>query len=291
MRALRPGNWCTSKSNSAADMDAVVSGLFIYPVKSCRPIAMAESPLDARGLRHDRRWMIVDEAGQFITQRTEPRLARVDVAIGGDTLTLSAPSIAPLLVPLSPEHGESRRVRIWRDDVDAIDCGEAARTWVSDWLGCRASLVFMPDETARPVNPAYARVGDIVSFADGYPLLLASVSSLADLNRHIDPPVPMDRFRPNVVIRGCAPWAEDDWKQIRIGDLPIRVAKPCSRCIITTTDQRTGERGVEPLRALAASRTRGNEVWFAQNCIPEATGTVAVGDAVRVLPFSSNGAP
>jgi uncharacterized protein YcbX len=264
-------------------VDAVVSALFIYPVKSCRAIAMEQCALEARGLRHDRRWMIVDDAGRFITQRTEPRLALVDVAIADDALVLSTPSMTPLRLPVSPKSGGSRRVRVWRDDVDAIDCGPTASRWVSDWLGSPASLVFMPDEVSRAVNPAYALAGDIVSFADGYPLLLASVSSLGDLNRRIDPPVPMNRFRPNVVVSGCDPWAEDDWKRIRIGNIPVRVVKPCSRCIITTTDQHTGERGAEPLRALAAFRNHGSEVWFAQNCIPEATGTVAVGDALRVV--------
>jgi uncharacterized protein YcbX len=269
-------------------MDAVVSALFIYPVKSCRAIALDRSALEARGLRHDRRWMVVDAEGQFVTQRSEPRLAQVEVAILGDTLVLSARPRArprpPLCVPLLPrDTGPRRRVRVWRDEVEAIDCGADANQWVSDWLGSPASLVFMPDDTTRAVNPKYARSGDAVSFADGFPLLLASISSLDDLNRRLDRPVPMDRFRPNVVVGGCPAWAEDEWGRICIGDVPIRVAKPCSRCIITTTDQRTGERGVEPLRALATFRARDNEVLFAQNCIPETTGSVAVGDPVRVL--------
>jgi uncharacterized protein YcbX len=265
-------------------MDAVVSALFIYPVKSCRAIALDRSALESRGLRHDRRWMVVDGSGQFITQRTEPRLAQIDVAIKGDALVLSSPPRRPVSVPLAPRGGESRRrVRVWRDMVEAIDCCANASQWLSDFLGFPASLVFMPDDSARAVNPAHARAGDIVSFADGYPLLLASASSLDDLNGRIERPVRMDRFRPSIVVSGCSPWEEDEWALIRIGDLRIRVAKPCSRCVITTTDQHTGERGVEPLRTLATFRTRDNEVLFAQNCIPEATGTVAVGDPVRVL--------
>lgn len=264
-------------------MEAFVSALFVYPVKSCRAIAIERGTLEARGLRHDRRWMIVDDAGQFVTQRTEPRLALLDVAITRDALVLSAPQKSALVVRLMPPDGAARRrVRVWRDEVEAVDCGGDAAGWVSDWLGSHASLVFMPDDVERPVSPKYARAGDLVGFADAFPLLLASASSLVDLNTRIARPVPMDRFRPNIVVSGCPAWVEDTWKHIRIGNVPLRVAKPCSRCVITTTDQRTAERGAEPLRALATFRTQNNEVFFAQNCVHDAHGTVAVGDPVTV---------
>jgi uncharacterized protein YcbX len=265
-------------------MDATLSALFIYPVKSCRAVPLEHSEVQARGLRHDRRWMIVDAEGRFLTQRTEPRLALVEVEISGDSLVLSTPTLPDLHLPLSPRNvGPYRRVRVWRDEVHAIDGGAAAGRWIGEWLGYPASLVFMADDCMRAVNPAYARAGDTVSFADGYPLLLASTSSLDDLNRRIEKPVPMNRFRPNIVVSGSPAWAEDDWKQIRVGDVPVRVVKPCSRCVITTTDQRTAERSAEPLRALASFRSRDNEVWFAQNCIPDTHGALAVGDPVRVL--------
>jgi uncharacterized protein YcbX len=288
-------------------VDALVSGLFVYPVKSCRGIALERGVLEARGLRHDRRWMIVDGAGQFVTQRTEPRLAVVDVAITQDALVLSAPHGVDLTVPLTQQEGAVRRlVRIWRDDVEVVDCGDSAAAWVSDWLGSHASLVFMPENVERAVSSKHARPGDVVGFADTFPLLLASVSSLEDVNARLDQPVPMDRFRPNIVVRGSAPWAEDTWRRIRVGDVTLRVAKPCSRCVITTTDQRTAERGIEPLRTLAKFRTRDNEVYFAQNCAPivtsgreapdvvvsahgspDALGTLAVGDLVTVVETAS----
>jgi uncharacterized protein YcbX len=284
MRAERRGTLCESASDSASNMEIRVSSLLIYPVKSCRAIALEESALETRGLRHDRRWMIVDEVGKFMTQREEPRLALIDVALADHSLVLSTPTMGPLSVAPAPANGEPRRrVRVWRDEVDAIDCGGDAGRWLSEWLGRAASLVFMPDNVTRPVNPNYARAGDITSFADGYPLLLASESSLEDLNRRLEKPVPMNRFRPNIVVRGSPSWAEDGWKQIRVADVPIRVVKPCSRCVITTTDQETGARGIEPLRALATFRAHDNEVWFAQNCIPDDKGTLAVGDPVRVL--------
>jgi len=262
---------------------AAVRALFVYPVKSCRGIALERAVLERRGVRHDRRWMIVDAEGVFVTQRTEPRLACIEVAVD-DALVLRAPHAPPLRVPFEPPPGAARRrVRVWRDQADALDCGPEASAWLSAWLGAPASLVFMPDDVERPVDPKRARPGDIVGFADAYPLLLASTSSLDELNARLDTPVPMDRFRPNVVVDGCAPWAEDGWRRVRIGDVPVRVLKPCDRCVVTSTDQRTGERGVEPLRTLASFRKHGNEVLFAQNAVHDAPGTIAVGDAVTVL--------
>jgi uncharacterized protein YcbX len=263
----------------------VVAGLFVYPVKSCRGIALDTATVERRGLRHDRRFMIVDDAGRFVTQRTEPRLALVDVAIDEREVVLSAPDKAALHVDIAAASGqrERRRVQVWRDQVDAVDCGEEARAWTSDWLGKRTSLVFMPDDTARIVNPKYGADGDVVSFADGYPVLLASTSSLGDLNARLAEPVPMDRFRPNLVVSGSAPWAEDGWRRIQVGAVAFRVVKPCDRCTVTTVDQRTATRGVEPLRTLATFRMKDNDVLFAQNCIPDAPGTVAIGDAIAVL--------
>jgi uncharacterized protein YcbX len=266
------------------DGTALVSALFVYPVKSCRGFAVESAAVERRGLRHDRRWMIVDAGGQFITQRTEPSLARIAVALVHDALVLSAPHAPPLRVPLAPDtEGPRRRVRVWRDDVDAVDCGSEAAAWIGAWLGVSASLVFMPDDATRRANPRHALAGDLVSFADGFPLLLASESSLDDLNARLEGPVPMGRFRPNVVVRGCAPWAEDAWTRVRLGAVPVRVLKPCDRCVVTTTDQQTGERGAEPLRTLATFRARDNKVYFAQNAVPDAPGRIAVGDRVMVL--------
>jgi uncharacterized protein YcbX len=236
--------------------------------------------------------MLVDDEGLFITQRFEPRLALVETAIedaDAPALTLSAPGMRRLRVGLtdaSAGAGPSRarrRVKVWRDDVDAVDCGEAAAAWMSEWLGRPVSIVRMPDDVERAVNPKYARPGDIVGFADGYPVLLASTSSLDDVNARLAEPVSMNRFRPNLVVTGGAPWAEDGWTRIRVGAVVLRVVKPCDRCTITTIDQQTAVRGVEPLRTLATFRTRDNVVLFAQNCIPDSLGTIAVGDPVEVL--------
>jgi uncharacterized protein YcbX len=261
-----------------------VTSLHVYPVKACRGIALRTAVVERRGLRLDRRFLVVDEDGRFLTQRTEPRLALVDVAadLGASReIVLSAPGALPIRMTLAD--GEPRRVTIWRDEVDAVDCGDAAATWMSRWLARPVRVVCMPDDVERAVDPRYAQPGDIVGFADGYPLLIATTSSLGDLNTRLAEPVGMDRFRPNVVVSGSEPWAEDGWRRIRIGEMVLRIAKPCARCTVTTIDQRTAERGVEPLRTLATFRARDNDVLFGQNCIPESPGTISVGDPVAVL--------
>jgi uncharacterized protein YcbX len=231
--------------------------------------------------------MIVDGENTFITQREAPVLATVDVAVDGSTLLLSAEGHGQIRVAASQTAaGARRRVRVWRSEVDALDCGDEAALWLDGLLGSAigsgARLVFMPDDVERAVSPDHSRPGDIVGFADGFPLLLATTASLADLNARLAAPVPMNRFRPNVVVEGCAPWEEDGWTQVTVGQVPFRVAKPCGRCTIITTDQRTGERDVEPLRTLATFRQLGNQVNFAQNCVPDASGTIAVGDELAV---------
>jgi uncharacterized protein YcbX len=265
-----------------------VSALFHYPVKSCRGIALQRATVEPRGLPHDRRWMFVDEEGTMVTQRAEPRLARVDVVLDSEGAVVSASDVVAgsVRLPFEPPWSASRRrVRVWKDEVDAVDAGEEAGRWASELLGRRASIVFMPDDVERAVKPAYARPGDFVRFQDGFPLLLASTSSLDDLNTRLapSPPVPMNRFRPNIVVSGCTPWAEDAWRRLRVGSVTVRVPKPCDRCVITTTDQRTGERGVEPLRTLALFRKRDNDVLFAVNGVPDGGGVVGVGDLVTVL--------
>jgi uncharacterized protein YcbX len=232
--------------------------------------------------------MVVDASGRFVTQRTRPRLALVEVATDSVGLSLTAPGVAPLRVAVAELVAETgcartRSVQVWRDEVEAVDCGEAAGAWFSDWLGEPASLVYMSDDVERAVNPKYGQPGDVVSFADGYPLLLASSSSLDDVNARLAEPVPMDRFRPNVVVRGSPAWAEDGWGRLRAGDVVLRVVKPCDRCTVPTIDQQTAARGVEPMRTLATFRTKGNDVLFAQNCIPDSLGEIAVGDRVTVL--------
>jgi uncharacterized protein YcbX len=262
-----------------------VEALHVYPVKGSRGIALARAQVEARGIRHDRRWMFVGEDGVFLSQRTVHELALVDVAIEGDALVLAAPAkdMPPLRLPLRPREGARRSVTVWSDTVEAIDGGPAAAAWATALVGAPASLVHMPDGTRRAVKPAYARPGDVVGFADAFPLLLATTASLDDLNARMERPLPMNRFRPNVVLGGCMAWEEDRWTRVRVGALELRVPKACDRCVVTTVDQATAERGVEPLRTMASFRRRDDAVWFAVNAIPDGPGEIAVGDALTVL--------
>lgn len=252
----------------------------VHPLKGAAGVALSAVALDRFGPRHDRRWMAVDDDGVFLSQRNTPALALVGTVVDGDTLTLTAPGLAPLRVPAGRT---PRRVRVWRDDVDALDCGDDAAAWLRAALGESARLVHLPDDGERVVDPSYARPGDRVAFSDAFPFLVIARASLDDLNARLDAPIPMDRFRPNLVIDGAAPYAEDRWRRIRVGSVELDVVKPCARCVVTTTDQRTGERGKEPLRTLATYRRREGHVWFAWNAIHRTGTALRVGDPVEVL--------
>lgn len=256
----------------------------IYPVKSAGGIAVQEREVEARGLAGDRRWMVVGPDGGFLTQRDWPRIALISTALDADTLRLDAPGCESLRVPRLPE-GERLIVQVWRSVCAAVSAGAEADAWLSAFLEMPCRLVSMPDETRRTVSPDFAAGEGIVSFADGFPLLLIGEASLADLNSRLAAPVPMNRFRPNLVVTGAAPYAEDDWKQVRIGEVLFHVVKPCDRCVMTTVDQATGEKhGPEPLQTLAGYRRVGSgKVLFGQNLIPAAPGVVQVGDSVEVV--------
>jgi uncharacterized protein YcbX len=262
---------------------AFLSGLHVYPIKSCGGITIEEWEVDERGLRHDRRWMLVDEAGRFMSQRRFRRMALIGVRIEHDGLIVDAPDMPSLEVPLRPTARRLMLARVWGDLVEASPVGDDADRWFEEFLGVRCRLVYLPDRSLRPVDPAYGRPGDQVGLADGFPFLLISEASLADLNARLEQPVPMNRFRPNLIVSGCEPFAEDDWKRVRIGQITFRVVKPCSRCSITTVDQRTAAKSKEPLRTLAQFRRVGTKVHFGQNLIHEETGILRFNDPVKVI--------
>jgi len=207
----------------------------------------------------------------------------VRTEVGGDWLQLEAPGMSPLEVPIEREPGPTVRVSVWKDESAALDEGRTAAEWFSAYLESSARLVRLANDDARPLGAPSAQPGDRLSFADAYPFLLLSEASLDGLNRRLSLPLPMDRFRPNIVITGCGPHAEDRWRLVRIGEVDFRVAKPCARCVITTTNQRTGERGREPLRTLATYRLQDGEVLFGQNLVHGGRGVIRVGDRVVVL--------
>ena len=260
-----------------------LSQLHVYPIKSAGGIPLEASDVDGRGLRHDRRWMLVDEAGSFISQRRFPRMALIRIRIEPDHLVVDAPDMPSLHVPLRPPDRKLRLTQVWGDLVEVSAVGDDADRWFGEFLGAGCKLVYLPDESIRPVDPAYGRSEDRVGLADGFPFLLVSEASLADLNARLERPVPMNRFRPNLVVGGCEPFAEDGWRLVRIGRITLRVVKPCARCTITTVDQGTAATGKEPLRTLARFRRVGTKVLFGQNLIHDETGTLHTGDPVEVV--------
>ena len=260
-----------------------ISEINIYPIKSAKGIALQTALVERRGFQFDRRWMVVDDAGVFMSQREFPRLALISVELNSDRLSVNAPGMGTLSILFQQRNGDSIRVQVWDDIVQAVSVGEAARKWFGEFLGVACQAVFMPEDSVRPVNPKYAVNKDIVSFADAFPLLLISESSLGDLNARLTKPVPMNRFRPSIVVRECEAFAEDRWKRIRLGEVVLHIVKPCSRCVTTTVDQATGIRGKEPLATLSQYRKIGDKVFFGQNAIPAMTGLLRIGDRVEVI--------
>jgi uncharacterized protein YcbX len=266
--------------------------LHIYPLKSGRGIDLRQSAVEPWGLAGDRRWLLVDPDGTFMTQRAEPSMARLVVRrglAGAVEVSADGGDRPPLTVPAPAEAGGAPMlwVTVWGAKVQAAAAGPAADAWFTAFLGRPVRLVYLDDPTRRQVDPEFGAPQDRVSFADGYPVLITAVSSLEALGDWLvqagDEPVPMNRFRPNAVIAGTPAWAEDDWHRVRIGAVTFRVARPCGRCQITTTDQLTGERGRQPLRMLGQRRKFGQQLVFGQNVIPEAPGTVQVGDPFEII--------
>lgn len=270
-----------------------LSGLFIYPVKGLRGFSVNTAMVDALGLVGDRRFLVVDETGRFLTQRTLPRMTHVDTALDATHLTLSATGAGRVRVSLAPDPtAPLRTVCIWKSEgLQAEDCGDLIAAFLSAFLATRCRLVRIGPAFCRPVLKTAARPDDVFHFGDGAPVLVISEASLADLNDRIvasgEESVPMARFRPNLVVTGCAAFAEDTWPRFRLGSAVFRAAGPSIRCIVTTTDQLTGERGKEPLRTLATFRRNAVDrtaVNFGQNLINETkSGSLRLGDPVELL--------
>ncbi|MEU2600651.1 MOSC domain-containing protein [Streptomyces hirsutus] len=273
--------------------NALLQSIHVHPVKAFRSLPLREVVVEPWGPAGDRRWMLTDDGGRVVTQRGHPRLALAAAELlPGGGLRLSAPGRDPVTVPAPAPGGPTERVEIFRDKIDVVPAeGDAVHAWCSAFLGADVRLVHLDDPaTRRPVEPGFALPGETVSLADGYPLLLTTTASLDALNTlvaggdHADEgPLPMNRFRPNLVVEGTTAWAEDTWSRITVGEVAFRVAKPSGRCVVTTTDQRTAERGREPLHSLGRHRRFGDQLVFGQNLVPLAPGTVRVGDPVTVL--------
>jgi len=287
-----------------------ISEINIYPIKSLKGIVLQDSVVEKRGLRFDRRWMLTDPDGMFFTQREVPKMAAVTVKVLNGALGVSAEGFESLEIPFEPDHGERETVTVWDSTLVGETYLGPMNEWFSEVLAKKCKLVRMPDNAERHVNEKFDLGKDTVSFADGYPLLLIGEGSLAEVNERLHDryrddeygaklPLPMNRFRPNVVVQGTDPFEEDKWSKIRIGEAIFRVPKPCARCVMTTVDQVRGEfDGKEPLKMIASFRMAkdvfpntfeslgqtANAVLFGENLIPENPGiTVRLGDAVEIL--------
>lgn len=265
--------------NSEGPIARLVS-IRIYPVKSLGGIEVESAVVEGPGLRDDRRWMVVDPDGLFLTRREVPAMFGVSVEPEGEGFRLAAGGRGSAWIPCEAAPGEEVRVRIWKDEVVAVGGPSEVDAWVSEALGRRCRLVHLPSVARRAVDSRYGQPGDTVSFADGYPLLLASESSLADVERRVGRPLSMDRFRPNLVVKGAPPFAEDAWDRLSVGVVPFDGVKPCKRCVVVDTDPVDGRRSDGVLRALADFRRWDGGVRFGVNLVPRGRGEVRAGDDV-----------
>ncbi len=280
-------------------MSARLGSLHRYPLKSARGEQLGSASVEPWGLAGDRRWMVVDPDGLALTAREVHPLLLLDPEITATGLRVQAPGAEPLDVAV-PDPARQVPVRLWRSELTAAHA-EEADTWLGEVLGRPALLVHLDDPTRRPVSAEYAAPDDRVSFADGYPLLVTTTASLAALNDVVlersqgaHAPLPMTRFRPNIVVDGVPAWAEDDWRRVRVGGVDFRAVKGCARCVITTLDPGTAEGGKEPIASLARIRRWDGATWFGTNLVPDLPDgrpvTIHEGDEVEVLEAVEPGA-
>lgn len=256
--------------------------IYTYPIKSLGGIRLDKAKVEEKGLKYDRRWMLVDRDGRFLTQRKYPEMALLQTKItdGGISVFDKENPSRQILVPYDSGSARYRMVTIWEDRVEAQIVNSGISLWFSEVLKIECELVFMPPSTRRKLQPEYAVNGESVSFADGMPYLLIGQSSLDDLNSRLSNPVPMNRFRPNLVFSGGSPFQEDEWDTVTIGDARFKITKPCARCVVTTVDQQTGEKGREPLTTLSTYRNRDGKVMFGQNMLLLRGTDISVGDTI-----------
>jgi len=257
-----------------------VSQLTVYPVKSLPGVSVDSVSVSARGLGLDRRWMVIDEHQEMVTQRGEPMLSQIGVSLHEESLALS---IGANKWEVPPAGEEQVQVRVWQDTVTALKVDAGISAELSRFIGKSVELVWMPEQTLRPVEARPGTEGKIVGFADGFPFLVVSEASLRFLNERLDVPVTMERFRPNIVVSNAQPFEEDEWKQYEIGSLAFSNVKPCARCVMTTVNPKDGSRGTEPLKTLSSFRKQGKEVFFGQNAVHQGQGLLRVGDEVKVI--------
>ena len=258
--------------------------IFIYPIKSCAGIRANQWSVTQKGLKYDRQWMIIDQNGQFLSQRKLPQMALIQPTILDQQLALSAPEMEEIKFSLKlPETSEVLQVNIWQDQCQAKSVSHELDQWLSDFLKINCKLVFQDQNDIRQVDQQYAKPQDQVYFSDGFPFLIISENSLADLNSRMPYQISMLRFRPNLVISGCRSFAEDYWREIKIGEISFRLPKPCSRCPIPNIDPKTGKTSKHTIKTLNQYRRFNNQVYFGQNALHNESGVLNVNDPVKVL--------
>ena len=262
----------------------ILSEIYIYPVKSLSGISVDSAIVEERGLKYDRRYLLVDDNGVFMTQRDFPQLAFLRLSFSENGFkVLNTQNDSHTFIPFESNSKENISVTIWDDVCNAVRVTKELDDWFSNAINKKCSLVYMPDDEKRIVEKKFINDEYIVSFADAYPFLIIGQSSLDDLNTRLDNPIPMNRFRTNFVFTGGSPYEEDNWKDFKIGELSFKAVKPCARCVITTTNQDTAERSVEPLKTLSKYRTVNNKVMFGMNLVCKQTGRVSVGNEIQLI--------
>lgn len=264
-----------------------VEALWIYPLKGGKGIPMDALEVVPGGPAHDRRWMLVDEGGRFISQRTLPALTQLSARPQGGGLVLE---MAGQVLEVSTPAGSTLMAEVWGDAVRCVAAGPKADRWLSQGLQQAVRLVHLPATQLRAVDPNFAP-GHEVGLADGYPFLVVTTGSLEGLNRRLDHPVSMERFRPNVVVTDPTPHVEDGWRRFQVGGVSFRGVKPCARCTVPTLDPHTGEGGPEPLRTLATYRRWNGKVWFGMNAVAQGGGRLEVGAPVQIQEGSRGAFP
>jgi uncharacterized protein YcbX len=255
----------------------LVSDIIIYPIKSLGKVSLRQSQANIKGFQYDRRMMLTDDKGHFLSQRKHPEMARFKVSMADDSIMVIHDG-EEISIPFKMKLKKSRSVTIWDDQFIAPEADKHIGVWFSEHLNIKCHLIFMDDNTLRAVDKKYAIHNETVSFSDGFPFLIIGSASLDDLNNRLAAPVSMDRFRPNLVIKTDKPFIEDSLDIFKIGDAVFKRAKPCARCIITTTDQLTAKRYKEPLKTLSSYRKENNKIYFGQNLICLQEGLVRIGD-------------
>jgi len=262
-----------------------VSQLFIYPIKSLGGIAKQQVEITSTGFKHDRRWMLVDEQNIFLTQRTYPQMALLQVGENEQGIFVfhKQNQLQSIVIPFATEYRKKTSVIVWDDVCDALEADEEINNWFSDMLQINCKLVYMPDDTKRAVDKRYAANDEITSFSDGYPILMIGQLSLDNLNEKLAEVLPINRFRPNIVFTGGHAHIEDEMAAFEINGINFLGVKPSARCMITTVNQQTAEAGKEPLRTLAGYRMKNNKIYFGQNVLQQQHGSINIGEEIKVI--------